>query len=341
MNQESPVILLVRNDKIGDLILCIPAITWLKKNLPNAKIVWLVKKELRDLAMLCEQVDDILCDGSFKSLEHNINSYQFDAAISFFSTFRIGYLIKKSGIPIRLAPKTKLAQFFYNHKIIQKRSNSQKPEYEYNTDLVNELFNILKIDNILDIDKPPYIKLDDVKNDQIKKEFIKDYKIDNSNKNIIFIHPGTGGSSNTLSLEDFSRICTGLRTFDNYNFIVHYSVEEEEIANALISKLPKNISVTKIKPTKDKIKMVKNISVCDVFISGSTGPLHIAGALNKKTVGFFPSKKSSTSLRWQTINDFDKRLDFEDTGKGKGVIKIELNKSILEIQKHINKLEIV
>ncbi len=340
MVKSYPVILIVRNDKMGDLILCFPAISWLKKNLPNAKIIWLVKKELRDLAMLCDHVDDVLCDDSFKSTKHIINSYQFDAAITLFSTFRIGYLIKKAGIPIRLAPKTKLAQFFYNHRVIQKRSKSVKPEYEYNVDLISEFFNILKIDNILDIDKPPYIKLNDDKSDSIKNKFMKDYKIDHEKK-IIFIHPGTGGSSNTLSEESFSKICVGLRSFDNYNFIIHHSVDEEEAANRLISKLPKNLTVKKIKPTTDKIEMVKNISVCDLFISGSTGPLHIAGALNKKTVGFYPSKKSSTSLRWQTINDFDKRLDFEDIGKVRGTINIELNKVVLEIQKHINKLEIV
>ena len=340
MAQKYPVILLVRNDKMGDLILSIPAISWLRKNLPNAKLVWLVKKELRDLAMLCPHVDDVIYDDGFRSIMNKINSYQFDIALTFFSTFRIGYLLNKAKIPIRLAPKTKLAQFFYNHKIVQKRSRSQKPEYEYNTELVSELFNILQIQDIIDIDKPPYIKLDDIKNNQIKIEFAKKYQIDNEKK-IIFIHPGTGGSSNTLSIEDYSKICIGLRGFDDYNFIIHHSVDDERVANDLISKLPKNISTTKISPTKDKIQMVKNISVCDLFISGSTGPLHIAGALNKKTVGFYPSKKSSTSLRWQTINDFDKRLDFEDMGKARGAITIELNKAILEIQKHIDKLEIV
>ena len=340
MAQKYPVILLVRNDKMGDLILSIPAISWLRKNLPNAKLVWLVKKELRDLAMLCHHVDDVIYDDGFRSIMNKINSYQFDIALTFFSTFRIGYLLNKAKIPIRLAPKTKLAQFFYNHKIVQKRSRSQKPEYEYNTELVSELFNILQIQDIIDIDKPPYIKLDDIKNNQIKREFAKKYQIDNEKK-IIFIHPGTGGSSNTLSIEDYSKICIGLRGFDDYNFIIHHSVDDERVANDLISKLPKNISTTKISPTKDKIQMVKNISVCDLFISGSTGPLHIAGALNKKTVGFYPSKKSSTSLRWQTINDFDKRLDFEDMGKVRGAITIELNKAILEIQKHIDKLEIV
>ena len=340
MAQTNSVILLVRNDKMGDIILCLPAISWLKKNLPNAKLIWLVKKELRDIAMLCSHVDDVIYDDSFKSLKHNINSYQFDAAITFLSTFRIGYLIKKANIPIRLAPKTKLAQLFYNYKVVQKRSKSQKPEYEYNTDLVSELLNILKVENILEIDKPPYIKLDDAKSEQFKIDFIREYKI-NPEKNIIFIHPGTGGSSNTLSVEDFSQICIGLRGFDNYNFIIHHSVDEKEVANDLLSNLPENISATKIKPTKDKIEMVKNISVCDVFISGSTGPLHIAGALNKKTVGFYPSKISSTSLRWQTINDYNKRLDFEDSGKVNGAISVEINKATLEIQKHIDKLEII
>ena len=340
MAQTNSVILLVRNDKMGDIILCLPAISWLKKNLPNAKIIWLVKKELKDIAMLCSHVDGVIYDDSFKSLTHNINSYQFDAAITFFSTFKIGYLIKNANIPIRLAPKTKIAQLFYNYKVIQKRSKSQKPEYEYNTELVSELFNILKVDNILDIDGPPYIKLDDVKSERFKKDFFSDYKI-NPEKKIIFIHPGTGGSSNTLSIEDFSKICIGLRSFDNYNFIIHHSVDEKAEADEILSKLPKNVSAIKIKPTKDKIEMVKNISVCDVFISGSTGPLHIAGALNKKTVGFYPSKISSTSLRWQTINDYNKRLDFEDSGKVNGAISVEINKATLEIQKHIDKLEII
>ena len=82
--------------------------------------------------------------------------------------------------------------------------------------------------------------------------------------------------------------------------------------------------------------MLKNISICDVFIAGSTGPLHIAGALNKKTVGFYPSKKSSTSLRWQTINKFENRLSFTDTKNNRNYISIDIKKSLLQIQKLIS-----
>ena len=40
----------------------------------------------------------------------------------------------KAHIPHRLAPATKLAQVLYNHRLVQRRSRSQKPEYEYNLD---------------------------------------------------------------------------------------------------------------------------------------------------------------------------------------------------------------
>ena len=71
--------------------------------------------------------------------------------------------------------------------------------------------------------------------------------------------------------------------------------------------------------------MFSNINECYLFISGSTGPLHVAGSLNKKTVGFYPSKKSSTSLRWKTINEDSNKLSFEDAETDTKYIKINIS----------------
>jgi ADP-heptose:LPS heptosyltransferase len=59
------------------------------------------------------------------------------------------------------------------------------------------------------------------------------------------------------------------------------------------------------------VKFAMHVQFCDVFISGSTGPLHIAGAMNCRTAAFYPRRRSSTGLRWQTINEADRRLAFE------------------------------
>ena len=60
MSDKKPVILVVRNDKMGDLILVWPALAWLKMNIPDCKIVILVSKKFRDLALMCENIDDVI-----------------------------------------------------------------------------------------------------------------------------------------------------------------------------------------------------------------------------------------------------------------------------------------
>ena len=255
---------------------------------------------------------------------------QAASLLSFFSTFRIGYLIKKLNIPISIAPKTKLAQIFYNNKILQNRSNSDKPEYEYNSDLVYELFKILKIDNIKDMEGAPYLTF---KNDSMKQRreiFIEKYNL-NPEKKIIFIHPGTGGSSKSLNIESFAGICKGLRIFDDYNFIVHYSPEDEQYARNLKLISGDDLTMRLIEAKIDISHMLNNISICDIFMAGSTGPLHVAGALNKKTVGFYPSKKSSTSLRWDTINNQKNKLFFEDTDIYSQDIQVDIQNVAAEI----------
>ena len=328
-------ILVIRNDKIGDFILILPALSWLKKNIPNCKITCIVSEKVLDLASQCENIDSVIIDKSIHKLYQELKIHNFDASITFFSTFRIGYLLRKLKIPIRIAPKTKLAQIYYNHKVIQNRSKSLKPEYEYNSDLVYELFNILNINDIKDMDDAPYMIYKNESIEERKKIFIDEYNL-NPEKKMIFIHPSTGGSSKSLNIETFAQICKGLRKFDDYNFIVHCSPDDDQTARDL-----KIISgdqlVMRVIDAKDNISyMLNNISLCDIFIAGSTGPLHIAGALNKKTIGFYPSKKSSTSLRWETINNFNNKLNFTDTNKTRKFISVDLKKTILEIQKFIS-----
>ncbi len=54
----------------------------------------------------------------------------------------------------------------------------------------------------------------------------------------------------------------------------------------------------------------RSIACADLFIAGSTGPLHIAAAIDVPTVGFFPSKRSATPLRWRPINSEGRHLAF-------------------------------
>jgi ADP-heptose:LPS heptosyltransferase len=246
--------------------------------------------------------------------ELNIKVFEekYDCSISFFSTFSVAYKLWKGGIKKRYAPSTKLAQIFYNKKIKQRRSESIKSEYEYNNDLAN--FFLKDNGYTSKISSNPLVSIENNKS------------IHNIGKKIIFIHPYTGGSSKTLSQNDFLKLCHSLQEFCDCKFILHCDHNDYDKCRILERKA-NSLDMETIKPTNNLQKMFNNIMQCDLFIAGSTGPLHVAAAMNKMTVGFYPSKKSSTAIRWDTMNSDNLKLFFTDTGGDDSNLTINIPKT--------------
>ncbi len=298
-------ILVVRNDRLGDLMLILPALRIIKLSVPDIQIDCLVNESYKDISLLSNDIDNVIVDTN----SSNILDNEYNYSISFFSTFNIGYKLWKANIKNRYAPATKLAQLFYNKTIKQSRSKSLKPEYEYNNDLARYFLDDIGYRFIQD--NRPLIKLDE-KN-----------KINNDSKKIIFIHPFTGGSSKTLCEDDFIKLCIELHGLCSSKFILHCDKYDYKKCLNMKNNLPE-LDIDVIKPTIQLTQMFSNINQCDLFIAGSTGPLHVAGSLNKKTVAFYPSKKSSSSLRWCTVNDESNKLAYEDSGANDKYIKIDI-----------------
>ena len=84
-----------------------------------------------------------------------------------------------------------------------------------------------------------------------------------------------------------------------------------ELDNAKqLSTLISNIPHIVYPSTEGIVSFSKHIQFCELFISASTGPLHIAGALDRPTAAFYQRRRSATSLRWQTLNSEKNRLAF-------------------------------
>jgi ADP-heptose:LPS heptosyltransferase len=66
-------------------------------------------------------------------------------------------------------------------------------------------------------------------------------------------------------------------------------------------------------PGHDLNDFVLDVAAADAFMAGSTGPLHVAGALDVPTIGFYPRRRSATSLRWQTLNSPKRRMAVSPT----------------------------
>ena len=307
-------LLVIRNDKLGDFMLAWPAFALLRRQYPDTTLVALVPHYTAPLAELCPSIDKIIIDdqrGSAVSdaihLTRKIRAAGIDASVSFFSEFRTALALWLARVPTRAAPATKLAQLFHNKRLSQKRSLSAKPEFEYNVDLAR-YFIELNGNTPKPCPRPPYLELDTDTVSALRDHYCAEHGIDPATM-LVFIHAGSGGSAVNLSLEQFAAIATFISDRLGAHLVLTAGPDELDNATRLAAMLPA-ASRSVYHSTDGLVAFTHFIGICDAFISGSTGPLHIAGALNKATIAFYPARRSATSLRWQTLSEDRKRLAF-------------------------------
>ena len=310
-------ILIVRNDKLGDLLVSFSAFAILKKNLPNTEIHVLVSKYTAPMAKLCKFIDQVIVDpasitpGSNKvkqtfTLAKLLKAQNYDAIITLFSTVSVGFAAYIAKIPVRIAPATKIGQVFYNYRITQHRSRSEKPEHSYNQELAEYLLSIANIVPLL-IVQAPFLEFAAEDIQQLKQEFLKAHNIPNDHL-LIFIHPGSGGSARNLSAQQFAQLANMLTGNKPLTIVVSYGPNEEQAAETVFSGITQAKVLYESKSGLESFS--QHLQFADCFISGSTGPLHIAGVLDRPTAAFYTRRRSATSLRWQTLNSEKNRLAF-------------------------------
>ncbi|WGE36472.1 glycosyltransferase family 9 protein [Actinobacillus genomosp. 1] len=306
-------ILVVRNDKIGDFMVCFPAFAMLKQSMPNVEITALVPSYTAPLAELCPSIDNIIIDTpnkkdntEFNRVLQAVKNAQFDAVICFVSDWYNAKLTWKSGIKYRLAPATKVFQFLYNQRLTQRRSQSAKAESEYNLDLTRAF---LQKHHIAVVEpKPPYLQFSENEIVLQKAKLAKHLQISTACK-WLFVHASTGGSATSLSIEQYAQMLNCIAAETNCEIVLTAGKGESEKAHQLAAKITATKAVVYDK--NDGLQdFTRSIACADLFIAGSTGPLHIAGALNVPTIGFYPSRLSALPRRWRPINAEGKHLAF-------------------------------
>lgn len=330
-------ILVVRNDKIGDFILAWPSFAMLKNSLPSVQIDALVPAYTKPLAELCPWIDNVIIDSDKKEdQKHIIVSIKIEKYtdyICLFSNTRNAQLGRKAKIPYRLAPATKWAQFLYTDKLKQRRSQSAKPEFEYNLDLIR--YFLKKRKAVIIEPEAPFLQVDKKIKTALKTSLIS--KFNDSVKQLYFVHAGSGGSATNLSVEQYSTLINGLNEKIEYvGFVLTAGPGEKKKAQELQNQLNSKVQSYLYESKDGLISFCQTISCADLFIAGSTGPLHIAGACDVPTVGFFPSKRSATPLRWKPLNSQGKHIAFTGNNEKYDVLKINIEDTIEKIKISFN-----
>jgi ADP-heptose:LPS heptosyltransferase len=309
-------VLVVRNDKIGDFMLAWPAFAMLKASL-GCEVVALVPAYTRELAELCPSIDRVLLDPgkegtptAQRALLDQLKSGRFDAVICLFSNFRNARLVWQAGIPQRWAPATKLAQVLYNHRVTQRRSRSAKPEYEYNLDLVRAFLHHHGVTPVEPA--PPYLRFEAAELAPFRAELAAALGIA-AERPWLLVHAGSGGSANNLSAGQYAQLMQALCSqFPAAQPVLTAGPGEAALAEQVAAEAGVGAVVARDLPLPAFCRL---LACGSLFVAGSTGPLHIAAALDVPTVGFFPLRRSATPLRWRPLNSEGRHLAFHPPGE--------------------------
>ncbi|WP_432455394.1 MULTISPECIES: glycosyltransferase family 9 protein [unclassified Agarivorans] len=337
-------LLVVRNDKIGDFMLAWPSFAMLKLSMPNCEITALVPNYTAPLAELCPWIDKVIIDcgstansAAQASLLKQVKQQKFDGYLCLFSNLRNAWLGFRAKISNRCAPATKLAQFLYTQRVVQRRSRSLKPEYQYNLDLTKAFLE----QHGYSAQQPsgPYLQFATEVLTQRKQQLFAD------KDSLVMVHIGSGGSANNLSLEQYVSLidCLAKLNAELY-FVITAGPGELVAAQELVSELEHLDVAYCLYFSEDGLAAFCEVLACaDLFIAGSTGPLHIAGAIDVPTAGFFPNRTSATPLRWRPPNSEGRHLCFsppEGELTQEDMSLINVSDSALKINRWWRKLQL-
>jgi heptosyltransferase-3 len=288
-------IVISRTDSIGDVALTLPLAGILKEKYPNSKIIFLGNIYTKPIIDCCESIDETWEWAELQKKEGKtqiewLKSQNVDVFIHVFPRKELARLAKKAKIPHRIGTSHRMFHFLTcNHKPNFTRKNSELHEAQLNTKLLKPLdivkdFTLLELSNYANFMNTPKLN---------------DYFVNllNGNKHNLIFHCKSKGSALEWGVNKFIDLAKSLNK-DEYNIFFTGTEKESEYFR---NKLPQQNNIIDLSGKMNLDELIAFISMADLMLACSTGPLHIAGLCNIKTIGLFTPKKPLHFGRWQPL----------------------------------------
>lgn len=292
-------ILIVRTDRVGDVVMITPVIRELRKTHPDSFIATLTNPNTADILLnnpyLDLSISDDLKKDSFWNIVKILRKHKFTDGLLIMPTERAAYQMFFAGIKNRVGVGKKLYEVITFMKSVSRNKYIPlRHESDYCMDLARKI-------GVINADLTPEIFLtDDEKT--FGKNILLNEKI-NENDFKIIVHTGSGKSSSNWSENKYFNLIENiLENKENAKIIL----TAKEMSNEFREKI-KSLNSKSVFIIDDKIKKLRDliciISTADLLIAASTGPLHLASALKVKTIGLFCHRRMSCVQHWGALGD--------------------------------------
>jgi len=284
-------ILLIRTDRIGDVVLSLPMLPLLKKEFPNASISVMVRSYTKELVEHHSDISEVMLWDEKKSVFDYVKTLKekhFDLAILPYPRFNLAVITFLSNIAIRVGTGYRWYSFLFNKKIYEHRKDAKRHEVEYN-------LNLLKAVGI-EFNGTPQFQFSIHSDAKIKVEEILSTDGITSSTKFVVLHAGSGGSARDWKIERFAELGDILQTREGIRVVLTGGKNEVHLVASLESKMKtKPLNYTGMFSLQELGALFLKASV---FVANSTGPLHIASIVGTPVVAFYPPIVQCSAMRW-------------------------------------------
>jgi heptosyltransferase-3 len=287
-------ILIIRTDRIGDVALSLPVITALRRQFPDCEIGMLVQPEIvpvvEDHPDLTEVLTDGECEtgaGGFFRLVRKIRLGNWNTALLLHPTFRLAASLAFAGIPIRVGTAYRFYSFLFNRRVREHRKTGHRHEAEFNLSLAR----LIGVENhpiAFNLPVRPEAK-------QSVARWLEKQGVPNRHPRVV-LHPGSRGSARDWPAGRFAELADRLIQKNGAVVFMTGTREEESLIRSLIVKT--HGTVHNLAGQFSLKELIAFLGQTDLYISNSTGPLHLAAALGTKVLGLYPNLRPASVRRW-------------------------------------------
>ncbi|MCM8811744.1 MAG: glycosyltransferase family 9 protein [Candidatus Omnitrophica bacterium] len=283
-------ILAVRSDRMGDLLMTLPALHAIRQRFPQAEITLLLQNGLEPLLEGHPDVDRVVSwrqsegTGWLSSLRWagRLRPFRFDLAVIFNPTRLFHVACFLAGIPQRIGYGRKFG-FLLTKTIPDSKAVRKRHEVEYNL----ELCRLLGTD-----DSPPVLHLPEHPEAGRRAEHLFASRGIPLDKAPVAIHPWTSNPAKSWPVSDFQTL-VGLLVRANQTVIIIGVPESpsltkgwEEGAFNLSGQIPLGL----LPPVLRR---------CRLLITNDSGPAHVAAGVGTPSIIVAPQEHAAVLERWR------------------------------------------
>lgn len=285
-------IIICRTDNIGDVVLTLPMAGYLKRLFPSLRIDFVCRAYAAPVVRACRFIDQVVTLESLDDPQAYFAASGADTVIFSFPQRRLARAAQRAGITNRVATSHRLHHWLSCNKLAHfSRARSCLHEALLNFKLLRPLGIVadVKLDQIA-----PLYGLTAPRNTRVD-ELFRPHAFN------LILHPKSNGNGREWPLQHYASLARLLQDDPGIQVWITGSAAEntwlQEHGAALLA-LP---NVGNLCGQFDLEGLLALIGAADGLVASGTGPLHVAAALGRSTLGLFPPIKPIDIARWGAL----------------------------------------